>query len=86
MLLRIVLILSLCSIAACGRFSDRYGAGPADGAKGPAMENVINPAGLKVPATAVDTTPSSGYWNCGEGFNGYAAPEHAVRCTLHAPK
>lgn len=86
MRLPIMIALITLSVSACDRFSDRYGAGPADGARGPAMEGVYNPAGLKVPASAVDTRPSGGYWNCGEGFDGYAAPEHEVRCTMHQNK
>ena len=64
-------IVLLVFVMGCDRFIERNGAKSAPGARGPAMEGVVNPAGLKVPASAVSGNPSPGYWNCDEGFDGY---------------
>jgi hypothetical protein len=80
-MLRIVLLATLAlSVAGCDRFNDRFGARKAPGSRGADMVGVVSPSGMKVPASAVGSEPSVGYWNC-EGNR----PEHAVRCTLHEP-
>lgn len=80
-MLRALLVATLIlSVAGCARMNDRFGARKAPGARGPEMTTVVSPSGMKVPASAVGSEPSAGYWNC-EGNR----PEHAVRCTLHEP-
>lgn len=79
MMTRTFLILAvIASVAGCGRFSDSSGGRKAPGSRGPVSEVYTNPAGLKVPAHAVNAVPSGGFWNC-EGNR----REHAARCTLH---
>jgi hypothetical protein len=80
MLRTLLLTTTLLAIAGCDRFSDGFGGQSAPGARGPVMEGVASPSGMKVPRVAVGSEPSAGYWNC-EGNR----PEHAVRCTLHEP-
>ena len=77
-----LLLVLVLSVSACSRLSDSFGAGPAKGARGPAMENVANPAGLKVPAHAVTGEPSQGFWNCGE-YPQTPLAIHDARCTLN---
>jgi hypothetical protein len=80
-MLRILLLTTLVlSVTSCGRLSDRFGAKQAPGARGASMTGVVSPSGMKIPAVAVGSQPSEGYWNC-KGNR----PEHTVRCTLHEP-
>lgn len=72
--------LVLSTAAGCSRLNDRFGARVAPESRGPAMEGVASPSGMKIPAKAVGSEPNAGYWDCG-----HTRYEHAVRCALHEP-
>ena len=72
----LLLVAALAATTACTRMGGQKGK-IAPGSRGPVMEGVVNPAGLKVPASAVSAVPNVGYWNCSGN-----RPEHRVRCTI----